>query len=120
MLLLVVHCPHEMLDLRDHAAGRRRVRQFGHATDLVETQSDQRFALAVVTADCAAGLLHLDQFASLAHIGLPKHLEGQSVAGSPSPTSRRRACRADTLMLRRAATERGESWCFTASKGART
>jgi len=32
----------------------------------------------------------------------------------------RRDCSVETLMLRRAATERGESWCFSASKVART
>src|SRR5579883_80811 len=44
----------------------------------------------------------------------------QSAAASASAPSRRRACRAETLMLRRAATERGESWCLSASNVART
>src|SRR6267142_1309738 len=42
-----------------------------------------------------------------------------SAVCSASPPSRRRACSADTLMLRRAATERGESWRLSASKVAR-
>src|SRR3569832_1397772 len=43
-----------------------------------------------------------------------------SAVASASPPSRRRDCSVDTLMLRRAATERGESWCLSASKVART
>ena len=39
--------------------------------------------------------------------GMPR--VDQSAACSASPASRRRACRAETLMLRRAATARGES-----------
>src|SRR4029078_9068416 len=43
-----------------------------------------------------------------------------SAVASASPPSRRRDCSVDTLMSRRAATERGESWCLSASKVART
>src|SRR6185437_6836344 len=43
-----------------------------------------------------------------------------SAVASASPPSRRRDCSVETLMLRRAATERGESWCLSASKVART
>jgi hypothetical protein len=45
---------------------------------------------------------------------------GYSVAAASASVSRRRACSDDTLMLRRAATARGESCRFKASKVART
>src|ERR1043166_3094777 len=114
---LVLDHTHDVVNSADHAARRRRVGQFGHAADLVELQSDQRLALPVVAAGGAAGLFDLDRLA-VTHVAL--HLPAQSAACSPSPASRRRACNADTLMLRRAATERGESWCLSASKVART
>src|SRR5437870_2660481 len=37
-LVLIFHHLHDVMDLADHAAGRRRVGQFRHAADLVETQ----------------------------------------------------------------------------------
>ena len=63
----------------------------------------------------AAGLLDLDGFVFAGHDAFPAY----SVAASLSAPWRR-ACSAETLMLRRAATERGESWCLSASKVART
>jgi hypothetical protein len=45
---------------------------------------------------------------------------GYSVAAASASVSRRRACSDDTLMFRRAATARGESCRFKASKVART
>src|SRR5690349_2551489 len=107
------------MHLRDHAAGRRRIGQLRHPADLVEPQPDQGFPLAVVAARGAPGLLNLDGLAgTLAHSLL--HHPLYSTACSPSAPSRRRACSADTLMLRRAATERGESCRLSASKVART
>ena len=63
-------------------------------------------------------------------IGLADLLDGDGLlvshrslphASAPAPSaSPRRACRADTLRPRRAATERGLSSCFSASKVART
>src|SRR5579883_1792224 len=44
----------------------------------------------------------------------------QSTDACSASTSRRRACKVETFTLRRAATERGESWCLSASKVART
>src|SRR5262249_37112197 len=109
------------LDLGQHAAGLRRIRQLRDAPDPVEAQSDQRLALGVMAADRAADLLDFDRLVGLAHVVLPARLiRVQSAACSPSPSSRRRACRVDTLMLRREATERGESWRLSASKVART
>src|SRR5438128_10622189 len=102
----------EVLDLDDHAAGRRIVGQFLHAADLVQPEPDQGLALGVMAPLRAAGLLDLDGFAAC-------HERPQSAAASLS-TPVRRACNAETLMLRRCATERGESWCFNASKVART
>src|SRR5262249_56627440 len=109
-----------MLDLLDHAAGRRRVRHVRDPTDPVEPEPDQGRALSMVAADRAADLLDLDGFRCFTHVGLPPPSAVQSAACSPSPSSRRRDCGVDTLTLRRAATERGESWRLSASKVART
>src|SRR3954454_9444445 len=99
---------HEMLDLRDHAAGRWIVRQLRHTPDAIEPKPDQCLALAMMPPRRTAGLLDLDNLVALAHFELPARLHApQSAAWSPSPPSRRRACSADTLMLRRSATERG-------------
>src|SRR5882757_3190073 len=65
--LFLVDDADEMLNLGDHAANRRRVLQFGHTTDLVELEADQRRALRVMAADCAAGLLDLDRLCGLGH-----------------------------------------------------
>src|SRR4051812_2802988 len=110
----------EVLNLGDHAANCRRILQLGDPADLVELEADQRRTLRVMAADRAAGLLDLDHLCGLGH---RHNSEAQiaryySATTSASPPTRR-DCRVDTLMLRRAATERGESWCFSASKGAR-
>src|SRR5262249_1562060 len=42
---------HEVRDLADHAANRRRVGQLGHPADAVEPEPDQGFPLRVLTAD---------------------------------------------------------------------
>src|ERR1700733_1595419 len=107
-----------MGDLGDHAADRRRIGQFGDTADLVELEPNQRFALGVHPARRAAGLPDLDGLAGL-FVSVHDVLRTHSAVCSAS-TSRRRACSAETLMLRRAATERGESWCLSASKVART
>src|SRR5262249_18678609 len=110
-----------MPNLGDHASGLRRIRQFDDTPDAVETKPDQRLALGMMTANGAADLFDLYHFVGLAHVGLSARLTGfYSAACSPSPTSRRRACSVDPLILRRAATERGESWRLSASKVART
>src|SRR4051812_7946529 len=99
-----------MLNLGDHAANRRRVLQFGHTTDLVELEADQRRTLRVMAADCAAGLLDLDHLCGLGH----RHNSESALRACYSATTSaspptRRDCSVETLMLRRAATERGES-----------
>src|SRR6202140_3245204 len=100
-----------MLNLRDHAANFRGVLELGDPADLVELEADQRRALRVVAANCAAGLLDLDRLCGLGHRHNSVTRERRvdySVTTSASPPTRR-ACSVDTLMLRRAATERGES-----------
>src|SRR5262245_46440603 len=100
-----------MLNLGDHAANFRRVRKLGNPADLVELEADQRRTLRVVAADRAAGLLDLDRLCGLGHrLNSKKRLNsaGYSATASASPPTRR-DCSVDTLMLRRAATERGES-----------
>src|SRR5712671_796170 len=136
-ILLLADDADEMLNLADHAANRRRVRKLGNPADLVEVEADQRRTLRVMAADCAAGLLDLDRLCGLGHrlklqiflaghdlfgkpvSTFPNHAPCYSATTSASPPTRR-DCRVETLMLRRAATERGESWCFSASKVART
>src|SRR6476660_8135051 len=101
-----------MLNLGDHAANCRRVLQLGDTTDLVELEANQRRALRVMAADCAAGLLDLDRLCGLGHDNNSESARvvalNYSATTSASPPTRR-ACRVETLMLRRAATERGES-----------
>src|SRR5579864_6441754 len=105
-----------MRHLGDHAARCRRILQLSDAADAIQAEADQRLALIVPAPDRATGLFDPD-FLRGGHGRVPTH----SVAAAASPSvSRRRACSADTLTLRRAATERGESWCFNASKVART
>src|SRR5580704_208975 len=106
-----------MRDLGDHAAGLRRIDQFGHPADLVELEPDQRFALVMRPAYWAADLLYLDGFFCVAHCVLRNI---QSATAASASTSRRRACSAETLTLRRAATDRGESCRLSASNVART
>src|SRR6266702_3509607 len=112
-----------MLNLGDHAANLRGILQLGRPADLVELEADQRRALRMMAADCAADLFDLDRLCGLGHrLELRvarKDARCYSATTSASPPTRR-DCRVDTLMLRRAATERGESWCFSASKVART
>src|SRR4051794_21727858 len=61
LCLLLVDDANEMVNLQDHAAHRRGVRQFAGAPDLVELEPDQRRALRLMAADRAAGLLDLDR-----------------------------------------------------------
>src|SRR4051812_34050967 len=106
-ILVLVDDAHEVLNFCQHAAHRRRVLQFGDTPDLVELQTDQRRALRVMAADCAAGLLDLDGLCGLGHGQNSKRLIYSATTSASPPT--RRACSVDTLMLRRDATERGES-----------
>src|SRR3954470_11589489 len=117
-ILLLADDADEMLNLADHAANRRRIRKLGNPADLVEVEADQRRTLRVMAADCAASLLDLDRLCGLGH-RRELQIGCYSATASASPPTRR-DCRVETLMLRRAATERGESWCFSASKVART
>src|SRR3979490_3271301 len=100
-----------MFNLCDASTKRRGFLQLGDPADLVELEADQRLALRVVAADRAAGLLDLDHLCGLGHrLELRKAREARVFSATPSaspPT--RRDCSVDTLMLRRAATERGES-----------
>src|SRR4029453_5471715 len=102
----------EVLDLREHPARHRRIRQFARAPDLVQPKPDQGLALCVMAPHRAAGLFDLDG------LGV-RHDRPQSAVASLS-TPVRRACNVETLMLRRCATDRGESCTFSASKVART
>src|SRR5918994_3043992 len=110
---------HEVLDLLDHAAHRGRVLEGRDAVELVEPEPDQRLALLGLAADRRADLLNGDGLGGglLCHRGLP---HASAPAASPSPAMRRRDCSVDTLRPRRAATERGLSSFFSASKVART
>src|SRR5262245_6546684 len=65
--LLIADDADDMLNLGDHAANFRGVRQLGSAADLVELEADQGRALRVMAADCAAGLLDLDRLCGLGH-----------------------------------------------------
>src|SRR5947209_10977362 len=106
-ILFLIHDADEVLNLGDHAAHRRRVLQLGNPADLVEFQADQRRALRVVAADRAAGLLDLDRLCGLGHRRNSRNAIYSATTSASPPT--RRDCSVDTLMLRRAATERGES-----------
>src|SRR5581483_1718271 len=113
MTALFVSLDHadEMPDLVDHAARLCGIRQFGDASDAIEAQADQRLPLIVMAADRAAGLHDLYGLVGRAHVSSCAGARLRySDAASASPPSRRRDCSVDTLMLRRAATERGESW----------
>src|SRR5262245_62681553 len=77
-----------MLDLGDHAAGLRGIRQLGDAPDPVEAEPDQRLALGMMAPDRAAGLFDLDHFLALAHIGLSGSLV--TLSRRPARTRRRR------------------------------
>src|SRR5580700_9405639 len=65
ILVLADHA-HEVTNLRDHAARRRRVGNIGGTADAVELQPDQGCALGMVTADGTADLLDLDHFVGFA------------------------------------------------------
>src|SRR5262249_1322289 len=66
-ILLPVDDADELVDLLDHAANGRRIRQVDTPADLVELQPDQRRTLRVMPADRAAGLLELDRLCGLGH-----------------------------------------------------
>src|SRR5689334_16622284 len=68
LILLLVDDANEMVNLQDHAAHRRSIRQFAGAADLVELEPDQRRTLRVMAADRAAGLLELDRLAGLSGV----------------------------------------------------
>src|SRR4030088_3840403 len=106
-ILFLVDDADEMLNLCDHAANCRGVLQLGDPADLVELEADQRRTLRVVAAERAAGLLDLDHLCGLGHRhnSEKRGRVGYSATTSASPPTRR-DCRVDTLMLRRAATER--------------
>src|SRR5580693_7957058 len=110
--LFLVDDANEMLNLCDHPANLGRIPQFGDPADLIELEADQRLTLRVMAADRAAGLLDLDHLCGLGHRHNSEKRERAfciySATTSASPPTRR-DCSVDTLMLRRAATERGES-----------
>src|SRR5437879_574631 len=116
-----------MPDLGNHAAYGRRVGHLDGAADAIKPEPDQGLPLFVTAPDRAADLFDRDGvFAGrrrFAHDHCPRRERVprfQSAAAASASTSRRRACRVETLMLRRAATERGLSWRFNASNVART
>src|SRR5690349_15589706 len=96
-----------MGDLVDHAADRGRVLDHVRAVHLVETERLQRVALAGLAADRAAGLGDLE----LGHCTSP--YSRASAAASP-----RLPRMSLTFLERRAATERGELQCWSASNAA--
>src|SRR5262245_35969697 len=98
---LRVDYAHEVLDLLDHAARGRIVRQRGTAVELVEAEPDERPPLASVAAQRAADLLDRDGLCRFCHGALP---QASAPSAASPPASRRRACSTDTLRLRRAAT----------------
>src|ERR1700680_4826912 len=110
--LFLVDDADEMLNFCDHAANPRGVRQLGDVADVVELEPDQRRALRGVAADRAVGLHDPDRLCGLGHrLELRKAREARvvySATASASPPTRR-DCSVDTLILRRAATDRGES-----------
>ena len=109
-----------MRHLGDHAARRRIVLHFLHAADLVQPKPDQRRALAAVAADRAADLLDLDGLLRC-HDALPSEVASVRLLGGRLDALFAAArLQGRDLDQRRAATERGESWCFSASKVART
>src|SRR3984893_5718157 len=105
-----------MRHFRDHAAHRGGVFKRGPSADPVQTKTDKRRALRCGTPDWTLDLFHDDPGDGACRHGLFPYA---SLAASISPPWRR-AWRADTLRLRRAATARGESCRCRASKGART
>src|SRR5687767_11761850 len=120
---------HEVLDLFDHAADRRRVFQGRSPMQLVELEPDQRVALFRLAADRRADLLDREGLAGRSSgfgssgfaLGHRRSLPYASApTASPSPLSRRRDCSVETLRPRRAATARGLSSFLSASKVART
>src|SRR5207249_10360854 len=73
-LSLSVHHPDQVFDLGDHSPGLRRIRKLHNAPDPVETESDQRLALAMVTPNGAADLFDLDDLIAVAHLSLSARL----------------------------------------------
>src|SRR5437899_12974690 len=89
----------QMLDLGEHAAGLRCIRQLRNTTNSIEPEPDQSLALAVMAAYWAADLLDFDSFCRFAaHFGLASLslISCQSAACSLSAPSRPRACSVDT------------------------
>src|SRR5688572_19366852 len=77
--------PHEMADLADHAAHRRRVGDFAAAVHLVEAEADQRVALTRLAADRAADLGDLQftghlRLVLLARVGFSAALAADDLA----------------------------------------
>src|SRR5215468_10056838 len=108
----------EMRDLGNHAPRRRRVLKLADAANAIKSEADEGLALVVAAPDRAAHLLDRYSLLPRRHGELRKLRH--SVAAASASVSRRRACSDDTLTFRRAATARGESWRFKASKVART
>ena len=106
----------EVADLVDHAAHGRGVLQRAPAADLVEAEADQRRRWI---AGRRIGLPICSTVMVLSAIGQAS-LGSQASTAASASMSRRRAWSVDTLMPRRAATPRGLSSCFRASKVART
>src|SRR5579863_6118107 len=104
----------QMSDLGDHAARGRRIGDIRAAANAIEAEADQGAALVAATPDRAADLLERDGLG----LGHDAFFQAHESAASGS-TPWRRDCRVDTLMLRRCATERGLSSCFSASNVAR-
>src|SRR5690242_20393097 len=93
-----------MRDFGDHAAHGRSVVDRRAPTDAVETKAEQRLTLRARAADRTADLLDRDFLCC--HDASPAQ---PSTASASAPPIWRRACNVETLRLRRAATERGES-----------
>src|SRR5579863_4536340 len=93
-LLSLVHHPHQMLDLVDHASHRRRVRKRAPPVPLVEPEPLEGRLLVGAAADRAAGLHNGDRLLGVRH------------AVSRVSASRRPRISA-TFLPRRAATARG-------------
>src|SRR6185295_3904671 len=111
----------------DHAAHRRGVLKGASPADLVETEPDQGLLLTFRPALRAGDLLDRQPLALAlfrrCHCALPPanaYAASPAVSASPADPSRRRATISLTFLPRRAATARGFSCSFSASKVART
>src|SRR3954466_1514318 len=87
--LFPVHDADEMLDLGDHAAGHWRVRQAADTADLVEFETDQRFALGVLAPHRAADLFDLDGFAR-GHVSVSRLISRGFAVGALAASLKRR------------------------------